>query len=278
VASLGDVLVALGHVAATVDRAGTAVGEAGTALGTAGAALAEAVAGSNDWEAGQATEYLTVAIATTSEVDQLLHAIAGAVATIVERMLTPDGVPSGARAARAPVAGRTHPTHTPVPPPRDRDHEWAARIGDQLTQWEVGGRTEALVFDADGNDWQVNSGVDSELTAAASAVIEEMISAGEIGASPDPSGNQSERTWLRQAKTHAEAKVAVWAAANGKKLVDVVTNRDIVCGDTYQPGKRQYPPGCAQVVAAILPAGHRMRVWRRGVAEPLVITGRGKKG
>jgi hypothetical protein len=109
------------------------------------------------------------------------------------------------------------------------------------------------------------------------SVTEEMIAAGEVGTSPDSSGNQSERTWLRQAKNHAETKAAVWAAATGRKFIAVVTNRDLVCGETYQPGKRQYPPGCAQAVAAILPVGHRMRVWRRGVAEPLVITGRGKK-
>jgi hypothetical protein len=70
----------------------------------------------------------------------------------------------------------------------------------------------------------------------------------------------------------------VWAAATGRTFIDVVTNRALVCEETYQPGKRQYPPGCAQAVAAILPAGYRMRVWRRGVAEPPVITGRGKKG
>jgi hypothetical protein len=76
-----------------------------------------------------------------------------------------------------------------VPPPHERDHDWAARIGDQLSPWDVGGRTEALVFDATGGDRQVNSGVDSKLTAAASAVIDEMIAAGEVGTSPDSSGN-----------------------------------------------------------------------------------------
>ncbi|WP_084580142.1 DddA-like double-stranded DNA deaminase toxin [Kutzneria sp. 744] len=64
----------------------------------------------------------------------------------------------------------------------------------------------------------------------------------------------------------------------GKRFADVVLNRDYVCGDTYKPGDRRNPPGCVQAVAAILPVGSRMRVWRRGVAAPLVITGRGRKG
>ncbi len=280
VANLGDVLTTLGQVAVAVDRAGTAVNEAGTAWGSAGAALAEVVAGSNDWEAGQATQPLTIAASAITETGQLLHAIAGGVTTIVERMLATDGslVPPGARAARAPVAGRGHPTHTPAPPPDQRDHGWAAQVGAQLTEWKEGKPTEALVFDTAGQDWQVNSGVDVELTTAAEAVIESMIADRDVGASANLTANIGERTALRDAASHAETKAAVWAVANGKQLIDVVTNRDYVCGDTYKPGHRLNPPGCAQAVAAILPVGYRMRVWRRGVAAPFVITGRGRKG
>jgi hypothetical protein len=279
VANLGDVLTTLGQVAVAVDRAGAAVNEAGTACGSAGAALAEVVAGSNDWEAGQTTQHLTVAASAITETEQLLYAIASGVTTIVERMLAPDGspVPAGARAARAPVAGRGHPTHTPAPPPDQRDHDWATQVGAQLTEWEEGNPTEALVFDAAGQDWQVNSGVDAGLTTAARTVIENMIADGEVGASTDFAANIGERTALRDAASHAETKAAVWAAAEGKQLVDVVTNRKYVCGQYYEPGNRRALPGCAQAVAAILPAGFRMRVWRRGVAAPMVITGRGRK-
>ncbi|WP_273937186.1 DddA-like double-stranded DNA deaminase toxin [Kutzneria chonburiensis] len=134
------------------------------------------------------------------------------------------------------------------------------------------------MFDAAGADWQVNSGVDPALTAAARQVIERMIANGEVGTSGNAVTDSAERTAMRDAASHAETKAAVWAAANGKKDVDVVTNRDFVCGDDYAPGNRRKPPGCAQAAAAILPAGYRMRVWRRGVAKPLVIRGRGKKG
>jgi hypothetical protein len=198
----------------------------------------------------------------------------------VERLRDPDSnpVPPGARAARAPIAGRGHPTHTPAPPPDQRDHYWAAQVGAQLTTWERGKATEALVFDTAGHDWQVNSGVDADLTAAATVVIETMITDGEVGTSTDVIGNHSERSALRRAAAHAETKAAVWAAAHGKQFVDVVTNRDYVCGEDYTPGVRETPPGCAQAVAAILPAGFRMRVWRRGLPTPFVITGRGRKG
>ena len=280
VANLAAVLTALGQVAVTVDRADTAVSEAGSAFDSAMAALTEAMAGSNAAEAAEALAHMTIAITTTTDVDELLRAIADKVSTIVSRLVNPDGAqtPSGAQAARAPVAGRAHPTHTPAPPPEERDYEWAAQVGQQLTTWQRGMTTQALVFDAAGQDWQVNSGVDAGLTAATKPVIEDMIATGEIAATDDPVANQAERTGVRQAVTHAETKAAAWAAANGKKLVDVVINRDIVCGQTYRPGDRQNPPGCAQVIAAILPRGHTMRVWRRGAATPLVITGHGRKG
>lgn len=134
------------------------------------------------------------------------------------------------------------------------------------------------MFDAAGADWQVNSGVDATLTAAAETVIESMIADGEVGASANFATNIGERTAVRDAASHAETKAAVWVAANGKQFVDVVTNRDFVCGQTYRPGDRLNLPGCAQVVAAILPVGHTMRVWRRGVPTPFVIAGRGQKG
>jgi Double-stranded DNA deaminase toxin A len=63
-----------------------------------------------------------------------------------------------------------------------------------------------------------------------------MIANGEVGTSADTAANHAERTALRRAATHAETKAAVWAAANGKQHVDVVTNRDFVCGDDYEPG------------------------------------------
>ena len=279
-ASVGEVLFALGEVAGAVERAGRAVNEAETACRNALAGLTEAMAGSNDQDAGEAPEYMAMALSKVGDVDDTLHAILGKVSAIVGRLANPDGtlVPPGARAARAPVAWRGHPTHTPAPPPDQRDHEWAAQVGAQLTEFDDGQPTEALVFDAAGQDWQVNSGVDPKLTAVARSVIAGMIVNGEVGTSGDAVTDSAERTAMRDAAAHAETKAAVWAAAKGKTDVDVVTNRKFVCGDTYGPGDRQNPPGCAQAVAAILPVGYRMRVWRRGVAEPFVITGRGKKG
>jgi hypothetical protein len=209
----------------------------------------------------------------------LLGGITAQLDAFVERIRGVDGtsVPPGARAARFPVAGRVHPTHIPTPAVHDRDYVWAAQVGAQLIEWREGKSTEALVFDADGQDWQVNSGVDAELTAAAKAIVENMIVNGEVGTSSDAITNHGERTGLRQSVTHAETKAAVWAAANGKRFIDVVTNRDYVCGEQYQPGDRYRPPGCLQAVAAILPTGCSMRVWRRDLATPLVITGRGRK-
>ncbi|EWM16566.1 hypothetical protein KUTG_06870 [Kutzneria sp. 744] len=219
VANLGDVLTALGQVAVTVESAGAHVNEATTTLSSAGATLTEALGGSSAPEAGQATEHMAIAINTTTGVEALLRAISTAVGTMVERIVAPGGppIPSGARAARAPVAGRTHPTHTPVPPPSERDHEWAARIRDQLTVWKQGRSTEALVFDTAGQDWQVNSGVDAELTAAAEEAIETMIANGEVGASANVATNSGERTAIRYAADHAETKAAVWAAASGSR-------------------------------------------------------------
>jgi SCP1.201-like deaminase len=279
-ASVGEVLAALGGGAGAIDRAARHIADAHTEFGGAAALLGDVLAASGDQQAADATAGMTGATDSTADAAILLSRAADQLATVVERLRTADGtaVPPGARAACAPVPGRTHPTHTPVPPAHARDHEWAGQVGAQLTQWQRGKPTEALVFDAAGNDWQVNSGVDAALTAAASAVIEEMISAGAVGTSADTAANHAERTWLRRAKTHAETKAAVWAAANGKKFVDVVTNRNMVCGEEYEPGNRYRPPGCAQAVEAILPAGYTMRVWRQGMAEPLIITGRGRKG
>ena len=279
-ASVGEVLAALGTVAGNVDRAAHSVAAARSDCGDATGTLTEALAGCRDPQAGEALAGMAVATGHIDDVATLLGDIAHRLGEIVERIRGADGttVPPGARAARSPVAGRTHPTNTPPPPVEQRDHEWAAQVGAQLTEWERGQSTEALVFDTAGQDWQVNSGVDAELTAAARAVIETMIADGEVGTSPDVAANQAERTALRRSALHAETKVAAWAVANGKRFVDVVTNRDLVCGDDYMPGDRENPPGCVQAVAAILPTGYRMRVWLRGVATPLVIAGHGGKG
>jgi hypothetical protein len=273
VANVGEVLAALGSVAGCVDRAQQD-------FGGAHGALTDVLDGSVVPEAGQALVGMAMAAEHADDVAALLGNIAGKLADFVERIRAADGtsVPPAARATRSPVAGRTHPTNTPPPPVDQRDWEWVAQVGAQLTEWAVGKATEALVFDNNGQDWQVNSGVDAELTTAAKAVVENMIANGEVGTSEDASANNFERTTLRQAVTHAETKAAVWAVANGKQFVDVVTNRDFVCGQKYKPGDRFRPPGCAQAFAAILPVGYRMRVWRRGVAAPLVITGRGEKG
>ncbi|EWM16476.1 hypothetical protein [Kutzneria sp. 744] len=125
---MGDVLLALGEVAGAVERAGSAVNDARDALGRAHAALTEATAGSNDQDAVEAPEQLAVATSEAGEVDELLHAILGKVSVIVGHMVNPDGtqVPSGTRAARAPVpAGRTPRT------PRRRPSLGATTHGQQ---------------------------------------------------------------------------------------------------------------------------------------------------
>ena len=279
-ANVGEVLSALGIVAGIVDRAATHLDGASSKVDGVQTALTTALDGSRDPQAGDALTDMAVATAHLEEAVAALGIVAERLDAFVARICGASAttVPPGARAARAPIAGRVHPTNVPPPPVHRRDHEWAAHVGAQLTYWQIGKATEALVFDVEGRDWQVNSGVDRELTAAASTVVENMIANGEVGTSPDVVTNQSERTALRQAVTHAETKAAVWAAANGKRFVDVVTNRDFVCGEQYQPGDRERPPGCAQAVAAILPDGYRMRVWRRDLATPFVIAGRGGEG
>lgn len=279
-ANMGEVLSALGSVAGAVNRAADSLGSAQTEYGGAHGVLAETLAGCRDSDAGDALAGMAVATAQLAEAVTLLGGITAQLDAFVARMCGAGGtsVPPGARAARSPVAGRVHPSHIPTPPPDQRDYEWAAQVGAQLTAWKRGGSTEALVFDVDGEDWQVNSGVDAELTAAAKAVVKNMIANGEVGTSANAATNIAERTLLQDAATHSETKAAVWAAANGKQFIDVVSNRDLVCGEDYLPGDRDRPPGCAQAVAAILPVGYRMRVWRRGRATPLVIKGRGGKG
>ncbi|MBB5897044.1 DddA-like double-stranded DNA deaminase toxin [Kutzneria kofuensis] len=276
---MGEVLSALGSVAGLVDGAVRGVADAQQEFGGAYSVLADVLAGHSAPEAGQALAGMAMAAERADDVACLLGSIAGRLTDFVERIRSADGtsVPSGARAARSPVAGRTHPTNIPPPPVDQRDWEWAAQVGAQLTEWKEGHSTEALVFDAAGQDWQVNSGVDTELTAAARVVAETMIANGDVGTAGDAATNQAERTAVRRAATHAETKAAVWAAANGKQFVDVVTNRDFVCGDDYAPGVARKPPGCAQAVAAILPIGYSMRVWRRGVAEPFVIMGAARR-
>ncbi|MEV6607154.1 DddA-like double-stranded DNA deaminase toxin [Kutzneria sp. NPDC051319] len=278
-ANVGEVLSALGAVAGCVDRAARVVATVQQDIDDARGTLTDVLAGSAVPEAEQVLVGMAAATECIDDVAELLGSIAGKVTDFVERIRCADApsVPPGARAARSPVAGRTHPTNVPPPPVDLRDREWAAHVGAQLTEWKWGKATEALVFDTTGQDWQVNSGVDAELTAAARAVVEGMIRSGEVGASSDPIVNHGERTALRQAVTHAETKAAVWAAAKGKEVVDVVTNRDFVCGQKYVPGDRFRLPGCVQAIAAILPAGYSMRVWRRGVAAPFVIAGRGEK-
>ncbi len=279
-ANVGEVLSALGSVAGAVDRAAGCLDSARTGFADATATLGEVLAGSSDSQAGDALTGMAVATSQVEEAVTLLGDITAQLGAVVKRICGASGtsVPPGTRAARAPVEGRMHPTHMPTPPAHQRDYEWAARVGVQLTEWEFGKSTEALVFDDTGRDWQVNSGADAELTAAAKIVIEGMIANGEVGTSADVVANQGERTALRRSAMHAETKAAVWAAASGKRFVDVVTNRRLVCEEAYEPGERRRPPGCAQAVAAILPSGCQMRVWRRGVAVPFVIVGHGEEG
>ena len=279
-ADIGEVLSALGGVARHVDQAARAAGEAHGQFGDAHRTLATVLTGHQNPDAADALTDMQMAASHADEVVELLGSITGKLADFVERLRKADGtsVPPGARAARSPIAGRTHPVNTPVPPADQRDQTWAAQVGAQLTEFTEGRSTEALVFDAAGQDWQVNSGVDAKLTTTAEAVIENMIANGEVGTSASIATNIGEQTAIRRAATHAETKAAVWAAANGKQFVDVVINRHFVCGEDYLPGDRYRPPGCTQAVAAILPIGYSMRVWRRGRATPFVITGRGRKG
>ncbi|GAA0591969.1 hypothetical protein GCM10010174_03830 [Kutzneria viridogrisea] len=217
---------------------------------------------------GAAAEYL-------ADVGTLLARAADLLAVVVERLRGAGGevVPPGARAARAPVPGRTHPAQLPVPPVAARDRAWADRVGAQLTTWLSGAPTDALVFDSGGSDWQVNSGADQELTAAARSVVEKMIASGAVGGSGNLVNDAAERTALRASALHAETKAAAWAAANGVTWLDVVTNRDYACGEDFRPGDRKAPPGCVQAIAAILPVGATMRIWRRGIPAPLTIKG-----
>ena len=83
---------------------------------------------------------------------------------------------------------------------------------------------------------------------------------------------------FEHAITHVETKVAMWA--RGKKelhIIDVVINRNYVCGERYQPKVERYPPGCLQAVKLILRKGRRMRVWRVGYLEPLIIEGQAEE-
>ena len=155
-ANVGEVLAALGSVAGAVDRAVSCLGHAQTDFSRAADVLAETLAGHSDSQAGDAVAGMTVAITRVEEVVTLLGEIATQLDAFVERIRGADGtsVPPGARAARAPVAGRGHPTNTPAPPVDQRDYGWAAQVGAQLTEWEGGRPTEALVFDVNGRDWQ----------------------------------------------------------------------------------------------------------------------------
>ncbi len=80
---------------------------------------------------------------------------------------------------------------------------------------------------------------------------------------------------LRRASTHVETKAATWARANDEPVIDVVVNRDYVCGRKYDPSRFADYPGCFQAVELILRRGQTMRVWITDAREPIVIHGKG---
>ena len=173
---------------------------------------------------------------------------------------------------------------TATPAAQQRDASWAARVRSQTAnpEWLNGQKTEGFIIDEDSNDWYLRSGTDhkTELTERVKNYLEECIRRNIIEL-----GNEKvrpiNRSKLLESKTHLETKAAAWMRLHDKKELDVVINRNYVCGLNFDPqiqgdnGKTL--PGCYQATSTILYQDQVMRVWILGQETPLIIRGTQKR-
>jgi Double-stranded DNA deaminase toxin A len=250
---------------------------AGQEIEPALSGLSFTLAASSNPDAQAVAEELPLAL---QRVNEARDAVVAATAVLAEMIRKLTGGGTGALVASAPVAAAAHPTLRQAPPADQRDQQWANQVRRQLAEWKTGGKTEGMIFDPESGDWKLRSGTDDleQLTAEAEQRIQEAINNGDVGTCKDPRLVMHEQNKLREARTHVETKAAVWARRNGKRTVDVVTNRKYVCGEGYSPGTFDRPPGCYQAVAAILPKGSTMRVWVIGRQSPIIIEGKAWDG
>ncbi|MBB4968768.1 DddA-like double-stranded DNA deaminase toxin [Saccharothrix violaceirubra] len=148
---------------------------------------------------------------------------------------------------------------------------WAERVRWELPAWDLGDKTEGKIYDESAKCWKLLSGVDRAESLTGEARYR-VLKAIRDGLAP---GDPKYAKGLGIAATHVETKAAVWARRTGRALVDVVTNRNYVCGQAYRPGISSVTAGCAQAVRLILVKGQTMRVWCDGREVPLIIEGEG---
>ena len=170
---------------------------------------------------------------------------------------------------------------TATPAPEQRDAHWAARVRSQTTnpEWQdKGEKTEGFIVDRKNNNWFLRSGTDhkTQLTKQIENYLEAYADRGLINLG-DGETKVKNRKWLLKSATHVETKAAGWMRANNKKELDVVINRDYICGTDFTPNGKGVTgssyPGCYQAVAAILRQGQIMRVWLIGQEKPIIIRG-----
>ncbi|ACU40850.1 DddA-like double-stranded DNA deaminase toxin [Actinosynnema mirum] len=180
-----------------------------------------------------------------------------------------------------PNPERHHPALVEVPivwagRQEDRTSTWARRVQRGFPRYTVGAKTAGMFYNAGSQSWELLSGVDHRggLTRKASQHISRMLSSGFFDGKPLDTKSDHLRM-LNYTSTHVETKAAIWARDSDQETIDVVTNRNYVCGESYDPDDVDEPPGCYQAVESVLREGQTMRVWTTD-PENRVITIHGK--
>ena len=171
---------------------------------------------------------------------------------------------------------------TATPAPDQRDAHWAARVRSQTTnpEWESEGKTEGFIVDEDSDNWFLRSGTDyrTELTGRINKYLEVLADTEKIDLGVKGTFLwRHNRSKLLESKTHVETKVAAWMRQSDRKEMDVVINRDYICGMNFAPHRpgssSKDKPGCYQAAAAILWEDQLIRVWLTGYSQPIIVKG-----
>ncbi len=178
-----------------------------------------------------------------------------------------------------PNLNRHHPALVRVPlvraaQPELRNSNWANRVRRGLPEYRSREKTEGKLYDDSSHSWELVSGMDHQgkLTRVADEIIGEAIKAGFFNGAVRKF-SRGHADMLRKAAAHVETKAAVWARQSSQRIIDVVTNRNYVCGKSYDPNRFDAYPGCFQAVELILRKGQTMRVWTAGSSKPVIIRG-----
>ncbi len=145
-----------------------------------------------------------------------------------------------------------HPsTSGRVPSEASQDRSWVDRVRDRLPS-HTGGQTTGLVYDRDGNELQMTSGRDEDISERVRLSLHNST----VFPPTDDRGPPA-------VFTHVEAKYAQMMRDTGQTHGTVVLNNDMCPGDQ----------NCAAAVRAILPRGSVLTVWPPGRSQPIEIHG-----